>query len=91
MHAWCTVSASTFDSEGFVRTAYVVHYTQAGRPSAPPAAAHEGRTFAPSGSTPPPVVATIPRGNDIGCSGRRRLAARSALPVDQTACASRRQ
>ena len=33
-HTCSTIWLSTFNSEGFVRMAYVVHYTQAERPSA---------------------------------------------------------
>ncbi len=54
---------STFNSEGFVRTAYVVHYTQAGRPSA---RRRRPRRYdvALSGSTPS-ARSSLSRGYDI--------------------------
>lgn len=62
---WCTMRASTFNSEGFVRTAYVVHYTQVGRPSARPAAAHEGMTLRHRAPPLRPLSPASPGGNDI--------------------------
>ena len=57
-----------------MRTACVVHYTQAVRPSARlPLPTKVGRCA--TGLPPPPEVADFsPIGNDIGCSGRRRPA-----------------